>query len=67
MPSVTDPMHRNSGDRWLIWCDLDAPRRRCRAACKGLEASIASSTADPSEAASRSQQSHQRRSGPSAT
>src|SRR6516162_2491159 len=28
---VTDPMHRNSGDRWLIWSDLGAPRRRCRA------------------------------------
>jgi transposase-like protein len=24
-------MRRNSGDRWLIWSDPGAPRRRCRA------------------------------------
>jgi transposase-like protein len=30
MPRVTDPMRRNSGDRWLIWSDQGEHRRRCR-------------------------------------
>src|ERR1700738_4492140 len=28
---VTDPMRRNSGDRWLLWSDLGEHRRSCRA------------------------------------
>ena len=28
---VTDPMHRNSGVRWLTWSDPGAARSRCRA------------------------------------
>jgi len=28
---VTDPMRRNSGDRWLIWSDLGEHRKRCPA------------------------------------
>src|ERR1700732_470646 len=28
---VTDPMRRNSGDRWLIWSDLGEHQRRYRA------------------------------------
>jgi DNA invertase Pin-like site-specific DNA recombinase len=27
---VTDPIRRNSGDRWLIWSDVGEPRRSCR-------------------------------------
>src|ERR1700730_9011074 len=28
---VTDPMRRDSGDRWLLWSDLGEHRRSCRA------------------------------------
>src|SRR4029077_12769013 len=33
---VTDPMRRNSGDRWLIWSDLGEHRRSCRASSNRL-------------------------------
>src|SRR5215469_3894984 len=33
---VTDPMRRNSGDRWLIWSDLGEQRRSCRASSNRL-------------------------------